>query len=222
MKYPWANVLILFLAGVGMATGFLALTSDGTLTVVALWVHRISGYALIFLMVWKLQNILQPILDKHLWRHSPILHIASIGLLLLLVLGIGPWSGLEHRRAISPTGASAGSAGTYTCPCSSCPCSLVHLRRHRRLLRPRYWAERRTLLRTAGLAVAGFVLWRAVEVMADGLDLPGADRRYTGSYERGSYSGNDFPSTSWLNDKYSQGLTQASGSSRCGAGLPDP
>ena len=30
--------------------------------------------------------------------------------------------------------------------------------------------------------------------------MPGADRRFTGSYEMGSFSGNSFPTTSWLND----------------------
>ena len=200
MKYPWANVLILFLAGVGMATGFLGLLSDGSLTVVSLWVHRISGYALIFLLAWKLQNILQPILDRQLWRYSPILHLASIGLLLLLFTALALGAVWSTTGYFTFWGISGVSWHIYVA-LLLLPLLLVHLRRHRRMLRPRYWAERRTLLRTAGLAVAGFVLWRAVEVMADGLDLPGQDRRFTGSYERGSFSGNDFPSTSWLNDK---------------------
>jgi DMSO/TMAO reductase YedYZ molybdopterin-dependent catalytic subunit len=30
--------------------------------------------------------------------------------------------------------------------------------------------------------------------------LPGAERRFSGSYDAGSFSGNDFPSTSWVSD----------------------
>ncbi len=200
MKYPWANVLILFLAGVGMATGFLGLLSDTSLAVASLWVHRISGYALIFLLVWKLQNILQPILDKRLWSYSPVLHLASIGLLLLLFTALSLGAVWSTAGYFTYWGISGVSWHIYV-SLFLVPLLLVHLRRHRRMLRPRFWAERRTLLRTAGLALAGFFLWRAVELMADGLDLPGSDRRYTGSYERGSFSGNDFPSTSWLNDR---------------------
>ena len=49
-------------------------------------------------------------------------------------------------------------------------------------------------------------LWRAWRCggVSEGanqvLALPGQDRRFTGSYERGSFKGNAFPATSWLND----------------------
>ena len=32
------------------------------------------------------------------------------------------------------------------------------------------------------------------------LGLPGGERRFTGSYDAGSFTGNDFPSTSWVSD----------------------
>ena len=32
------------------------------------------------------------------------------------------------------------------------------------------------------------------------MELPGGNRRFTGSYERNSFDGNTFPTTSWLND----------------------
>ena len=67
-------------------------------------------------------------------------------------------------------------------------------------LRTRFWLERRSFLRLAGLGVAGLALWRTGEIAAAVLDLPGEDRRFTGSYERKSFAGNSFPTTSWLND----------------------
>ena len=65
---------------------------------------------------------------------------------------------------------------------------------------PRFWVERRSFLRLAGLSVAGLALWRTGELAAGVLELPGEGRRFTGSYERRSFAGNAFPTTSWLND----------------------
>ncbi len=80
------------------------------------------------------------------------------------------------------------------------PILLWHTLFHRVSLRRRFWAGRRALLRAAGLLVAGVVLWRLGEAASAVLDLPGRGRRFTGSYEAGSFSGNAFPVTSWLND----------------------
>jgi DMSO/TMAO reductase YedYZ molybdopterin-dependent catalytic subunit len=48
--------------------------------------------------------------------------------------------------------------------------------------------------------VAGLALWQANGLLLRVLDLPGARRRFTGSYETGSFTG-DFPTVSWLFDK---------------------
>ena len=71
---------------------------------------------------------------------------------------------------------------------------------HSWTLHPRFWVERRSFLRLAGLGIAGLALWRAGELAAAVLELPGENRRFTGSYERRSFAGNAFPTTSWLND----------------------
>jgi DMSO/TMAO reductase YedYZ molybdopterin-dependent catalytic subunit len=44
------------------------------------------------------------------------------------------------------------------------------------------------------------VAWQVQRPVQRALDLPGADRRFTGSYYAGSFTGNDFPSTSWVAD----------------------
>ena len=63
-----------------------------------------------------------------------------------------------------------------------------------------FLADRRLLIRTTGLAVAGFVGWRLSEGIVGAAELSGEYRRFTGSYEAGSFSGNRFPRVSWLND----------------------
>ena len=80
------------------------------------------------------------------------------------------------------------------------PVLVWHAIYHTRGFPLRFWIDRRSFLRFAGLAIAGAALWRAGEVAASVGGLSGASRRFTGSYEARSYSGNAFPLTSWLND----------------------
>ncbi|MGY1725876.1 molybdopterin-dependent oxidoreductase [Geodermatophilus sp. SYSU D01062] len=61
-------------------------------------------------------------------------------------------------------------------------------------------ASRRALLRTGGLAVAAAALWGAVEGGLRLTGAPGARRRGTGSYERGSGDPAAMPVTQWFTD----------------------
>ena len=60
--------------------------------------------------------------------------------------------------------------------------------------------SRRTLLRASGLATGALALYVASETAFRGLGLPGARRRFTGSYETASFRPEAMPSTSWLLD----------------------
>ena len=59
---------------------------------------------------------------------------------------------------------------------------------------------RRNLLRTGALLGATGVAYAAVEGLVRATSLPGADRRFTGSYETGSFRPGEMPVTQWLND----------------------
>lgn len=59
---------------------------------------------------------------------------------------------------------------------------------------------RRNLLRTGALLGATGVAYAAVEGLVRATSLPGADRRFTGSYETGSFRPGYMPVTQWLND----------------------
>jgi DMSO/TMAO reductase YedYZ molybdopterin-dependent catalytic subunit len=60
--------------------------------------------------------------------------------------------------------------------------------------------SRRALLRAGVLAVGAVGLYTAAEATIGGLGLPGARRRFTGSYETASFRPEAMPSTSWLLD----------------------
>jgi hypothetical protein len=69
--------------------------------------------------------------------------------------------------------------------------AVVRAKRPRR----RDLADRRQLFLATGAAAAAYAAWRVQDAVA-----PGRRRRFTGSYARASFSGNDFPVTSWIAD----------------------
>jgi DMSO/TMAO reductase YedYZ molybdopterin-dependent catalytic subunit len=74
-----------------------------------------------------------------------------------------------------------------------------HVVDRRWILRVPRARDRRAFLSLGGVAIAAIVLWRLERPFQRLLELPGARRRFTGSYEDGSFS-TAFPETSWLND----------------------
>jgi hypothetical protein len=59
--------------------------------------------------------------------------------------------------------------------------------------------NRRAFMQLGGFGLVGWFIWRTARSAQSALDLPGAARRFTGSYETGSFSGR-FPHVSWLFD----------------------
>jgi DMSO/TMAO reductase YedYZ molybdopterin-dependent catalytic subunit len=76
----------------------------------------------------------------------------------------------------------------------------AHMALRAKRLRRRDLAGRRQFLSTAGIAAVALMGWRAQRPLQALLALRGAHRRFTGSYEAGSFAANAFPSTSWVAD----------------------
>ena len=199
MTHPWANVLILLLGAIELSTGLLGLINGSPGWVSALNIHRVCGFGLVALLLWKGRNILASLARLRRGRGIPAAHLGSVALLSLLLASLGLGLAWSHAGRFSFAGFSGVSWHIYL-SLAITPLLLWHTLRRRWALRPRFWAERRSALRLAGLAVAGLALWRVGEAANQVFALPGRDRRFTGSYERGSFSGNAFPATSWLND----------------------
>ena len=190
MRFPWANVALILLVAAELVTGYLGLTHSNAEWIAAMHLHRIFGFAILALFVWKSRNILTSLKSRHNWRRS-----GREMLWLLTVLGLGlAWShlGPYHWLGFSGTTLHMNLAWMLI------PLLVWHSLRHRISLRRRYLADRRNLLRMTGLALAGLLLWRTAELAGIWSDGPGARRRYTGSYPE---DGPDFPVTMWLNDK---------------------
>ncbi len=197
MRYPWANVLLIVLVVAELITGYLGLTHSNPEWIAAMHLHRIFGFTILALFIWKSRNILGSVRSAHNWHMSGPAMLWSIVLLvgLLTVLGLGlAWS---HFGYYSWLGFS-GTTIHMNLALLLLPLLIAHALRHRISWRVRYVADRRNALRVGGLALAGFMLWRTSEFTNVLTAGPGASRRYTGSHPE---DGDDFPVTMWLNDK---------------------
>jgi DMSO/TMAO reductase YedYZ molybdopterin-dependent catalytic subunit len=77
---------------------------------------------------------------------------------------------------------------------------VVHLGYRAKPPRRRDIAGRRQFLQAAAIGLGGLIAWRVQRPLSAAFGLPGADRRFTGSYEADSFAGNEFPTTSWVAD----------------------
>ena len=197
MRFPWANIALIALFTFELVTGYLGLTHNNPEWIAAMHLHRITGFAILVLFVWKSRNILGSFRTRSNWRRSPESMVASTALLvgLLGVLGLGlTWS---HIGSYSFLGFS-GTTIHLNLALLLLPLLVWHSFRHKISFRTRYVAGRRNFLRFAGVAVAGLAAWQLSEQLMLLTGAPGADRRFTGSHPE---DGPEFPVTMWLDDR---------------------
>ena len=195
MRFPWANSLLLLFLGIELVSGFFGLISGSQDRAIYIQAHRVAGYGILAVLVWKSVNVL---LSWQRPRTGPVRYASLLLALLLvvtLVLGMA-WSVLGPYRWWLFSGVSWH---IYT-GVAIVPLLVWHSWHTTRRAPIGFWVERRQFLRAAGLAAAGFVAWQLTEGAVRAAGLTGQSRRFTGSYEAGSFSGNDFPRVSWLND----------------------
>ena len=197
MRFPWANIALIALFSFELVTGYLGLTHSNPEWIAAMHLHRITGFAILVLFVWKSRNILGSFRTGSNWRKSPEAMLGSTLLLvgLLTVLGLGlAWS---HVGQYSFLGFS-GTTIHLNLAWMLLPLLIWHSFRHKISFRTRYVAGRRNFLRFAGVAVAGAAAWQISERLLLLTGAPAADRRFTGSHPE---DGSDFPVTMWLDDR---------------------
>ena len=195
MQFPWANVSLMIFLLVLLVTGYLGFTSGHEPEAWLLWLHGIAAYGLIVLLYWKSAIILDTLRRKNRWTKARI-GFALMAFLLLITLALGLlWT---FAGPIYVGGFSLVSLHIYV----AVPLLIMvvwHSWRMRFVLRlPATWS-RRLFLGTAVSAVSGLFLGQAAAWSKSRWQLPGARRRFTGSYEWGSVSGM-FPAVSWIAD----------------------
>lgn len=196
MRHPWANIILLLLLLFQLVTGYFGFTNGRSGRAWILWLHGIGAYALVVLLYWKSSIILDAWQRKKTWTGRRVSFVVLVVLLLATLAAGLLWT---FYGPIYLFGFSLVSIHIYL----AIPLMLLflwHAWHMRFILRVRQTWSRRLFLGTAVSSLVGLILWRAIDWSKDKLDVPGARRRFTGSYETGSYS-RVFPVVSWIADR---------------------
>lgn len=195
MRHPWANVALLLLILGQLITGFFGFINGETQNRWLLVLHGIGAYAIAVVLLWK--GII--ILDVYGRGKAFDWRRLSFAVLLLMLLAI-LLSGLiwVFDGPYYVAGFSLITVHIFL----AVPLLLVmawHAWHFRWIVSVPKALNRRAFLRLAAAGAAGLLAWLAGERAMRLLALPGADRRFTGSYRIGTLAG-DFPVVSWIAD----------------------
>jgi DMSO/TMAO reductase YedYZ molybdopterin-dependent catalytic subunit len=190
------NLALLGLLIAAFLTGWLAFAYATAPARWSLIVHSVSGFAILVLLPWK-----SMIARRGLRRQRPARWASMLlGVLVLVSLA----AGLAHSTGIlvfaGPFTAMEVHVGAALV---AVPLAIWHVAA-RRVRLHRADLSRRAFLKSA-LAVGGAtVAYGATEMIAHATGLPGGSRRFTGSYEAGSYQPEAMPVSSWMFDAIPQ------------------
>ena len=195
MRFRWANAILLILLLAEMVSGLLGLVTGSDELAVFIQAHRVGGYGILLILIWKAGNIAFSLRRKRggRTRAASLFLLAMLGTSLALGFTwslFGPFSFWLF----------SGVSWHIYVGAALAPVLAWHATYLIRGFPVSYWADRRSFLRLAGIGVAAFATWQVAEGAARAVGLSGASRRFTGSYEADSFSGNRFPRVSWLND----------------------
>lgn len=186
------NQVLLVVLLLVYATGIAAL-SVGSAS--GAWVgiaHGIAGIAIVLLIPWKSRVVRAGL--RRVQRGKQVSLILAALALLTLAIGLGSASGLVRTVAGKPALWLHIAVALALVPV------LVWHVVVRRARPRRTDLSRRAVLRAGAVAVGAAALYVADEATIRLLDLPGARRRFTGSYEQASGRPDAMPTTIWLAD----------------------
>jgi DMSO/TMAO reductase YedYZ molybdopterin-dependent catalytic subunit len=182
-----AALLLAFATGTGVVA---AGSAAGRWVALA---HGVAGVAVVLLVPWKTRIIRRGLRRARQSRWASLL-LAALASITLLT-GLGYATGL-----LRSVGGTRGMWLHVAAALALAPLALWHVLA--RPARPRRTdLSRRTLLRAGALTAAAAGVYLATSSVVRVAGLPGAGRRFTGSYDRGSFDPASMPSTVWLDDR---------------------
>ena len=190
------NLGLLLLLLAAFLTGWLAFAYAAAPARWSLVVHATSGIAILLLLPWK-----SMIARRGMSRNRPH-RWASILLGLLVITSL--LAGLAHSTGLlvyaGPFSAMEVHVGAAL---AAVPFVVWHVAVRRIRIRGTD-VSRRNFLRGAVVISTAAVAYGAGELVVRATGLPGAARRFTGSYEAGSYAPGLMPVSSWMFDSIPQ------------------
>jgi DMSO/TMAO reductase YedYZ molybdopterin-dependent catalytic subunit len=184
------------LVSIGLATGGLTLYAGDSGDRWVFTVHGAGGFALVGLVAWKLRRVWPRL------RHAQLRdRFSRIGIASLVVVCAALASGIAWSSGLTPDPLGFSLLAWH----GALGAALIVIVAWHAATRVRLPAHanpsgRRDVLRAGALGAAAYGAWRLQPAAAGLVGLRSAKRRFTGSYEAGSFSGNGFPSTSWVAD----------------------
>jgi DMSO/TMAO reductase YedYZ molybdopterin-dependent catalytic subunit len=189
----WGILLAVVLAAASGAVGLVTGTADGAWIFV---LHGIAGVTLVPLLGWKFVRVFRRLTG----RWTPQIAVSAL-LATLAIATIATGIYWVHSGLAKVLGGFWRLMNVHIGLGILTTVVLVwHLRHRFRTPATEDVTERRAALQFGGTLVAGALLWRLQGVANATLDLAGRNRRFTGSKEDGTDSGNAFPVTSWVAD----------------------
>jgi hypothetical protein len=185
------NLGLLVLLAVAFATGWIAFSFATSPARWSLILHATSGVAILLLLPWK-----SMIARRGMRRPRPG-RWASIVLGVLVLESLA--AGLAHSIGLAFIGPFTAMELHVGAALVAVPLAVWHVVMRRIRLRPTD-ASRRSFLRGATVLGAAAIAYGASEVAVRVAALPGGSRRFTGSYESGSFQPSLMPVSSWMFD----------------------
>lgn len=186
------NLALLVVLAAALVTGVLAYALG---TGWARWItvaHGLAGLAAVVLAPWK-TVVARRGLRRRSGRAWP-----SLVLGVLVVVAVA--AGLAHATGTAVSWGPVTAMQVHVgAALVAIPFALWHVLARPVGLRPTD-LSRRNVLRAAAVVGGGAAVYGGLEGTVRLLSLPGADRRFTGSHERGSGDPSRMPVTQWLND----------------------
>lgn len=181
-----------------------ALAVSGALTALAgspraAWVFAVHdgiAAALALVLVVKLRRVWSRVANRRRWDRR-----TGLGATALALAG-----GTFGAGALWANGARPGVGGYSLLSVHDALGAVLvlsvaaHMVARAKRLRGRDLTNRRQFLIAGSMAAASLAAWQVQRPLQALLRLGGARRRFTGSYDAGSFTGNAFPTTSWVAD----------------------
>ena len=189
----WSIALATLLAFI---LGLLSLISGLPQAWVIFALHGIAGLWLLLLLWGKLRRVWPRLIYPRRWDRRTVFGLLAL-LFVSLALGSGIWwvgggewyvAGFNLLNWHIILGFILTAAVAF------------HLLARFKWLRKRDIVGRRRMLHFGTLLLGGSLLWPSQQLAERTLKVSGAERRFTGSRESGSYAGNAFPTSSWVAD----------------------
>ena len=190
------NLGLLALLAVAFITGWLAFAYATAPARWSLVLHATGGFAILALLPWKSMIARRGLSRPHPGRWASVL----LGVLVLVSLVAGLLHSTGLLVFLGPLTAMDFHVGAAI---AAVPLAIWHVVARRVRVRTTD-LSRRNVLRGGAVVAGAVVAYAATEVVVKATGMPGAARRFTGSYEAGSFQPDLMPVSSWMFDSIPQ------------------